>query len=208
MFVTVLSLCVFLCIPTLPMLHSLTLPNSVSIHPGVVLERRVDAVFIIAYLGIYIDLRCSAHLYEQLVDIENKTNTLRNTITNFSSTYHKQFESNEEQLVSAGQFMDANLQTFDLKFNSFVKTYHHLMKTSWIVNHRVYNVRRKRAWIEAGGNILQAIFGTALDSDVNKLSRKVQLLEHHQLGVSQVLLSLKNLPFYILLYKKLLSRQD
>src|SRR5215469_7037532 len=191
MFVTVLSLCVFLCIPTLPMLHSLTLPNSVSIHPGVVLERRADAVFINAYLDIYIDLRCSAHLYEQLVDIENKTNTLRNTVTNFSYTYHKQFESNQEQMVLAVQFMDANLQTFDLKFNSFVKTYHHLMKSPWVVNHRVYNARRKRAWIEAGGSILQAIFGTALDGDVTKLSRKVQLLEHHQLGVSQVLHSLK-----------------
>src|SRR5215469_1468587 len=105
MFVTVLSLCVFLCIPTLPLLHSLTLPNSVSIHQGVILERRADAVFMSAYLDIYIDLRCSAHLYEQLVDIGNKTHTLRNTVTNFSS------------LVLATQFMDANLKTFDLDFN-------------------------------------------------------------------------------------------
>src|SRR5215469_17899926 len=114
MFVTVLSLCVFLCIPTLPMLHSLTLPNSVSIHPGVILNRRADAVFLEAYLDIYIDLRCSAHLYEQLVDIENKTHMLKTTVTRFSSTYHQQFESGSEQLLLAKQFMDANLQTFDL----------------------------------------------------------------------------------------------
>ncbi|KAL7636896.1 UNVERIFIED_CONTAM: hypothetical protein RMT77_012654 [Armadillidium vulgare] len=67
-----------------------------------------------------------------------------------------------------------------------------LIVDPWILSYRGHSIRKKRGLIDGAGKIFQAIFGTAVDSDVKHIRREMQLLSEKDEGYNKAILQLKD----------------
>src|SRR5215469_12971293 len=58
---------------------AIQLPDTVQVHIGTILERISNTVFVNSYLDVYIDLRCSKHLYGQVKSLIERAHNLNNS---------------------------------------------------------------------------------------------------------------------------------
>ncbi|KAL7648139.1 UNVERIFIED_CONTAM: hypothetical protein RMT77_000040 [Armadillidium vulgare] len=68
-----------------------------------------------------------------------------------------------------------------------------LIKDPWILSFKIQASRRtKRGLIDGAGKIFQAIFGTAVDSDVKHIRREIQILSDKDEGYNKAITQLRN----------------
>src|SRR5215469_17967221 len=58
---------------------AIQLPDTVQVHIGAILERISNTVFVNSYLDVYIDLRCSKHLYRKVKSLIERAHNLNNS---------------------------------------------------------------------------------------------------------------------------------
>ncbi|KAL7630095.1 UNVERIFIED_CONTAM: hypothetical protein RMT77_019772 [Armadillidium vulgare] len=68
-----------------------------------------------------------------------------------------------------------------------------LIKDPWILSFRIQASRRtERGLIDGAGKIFQAVFGTAVDSDVQHVRREIQILSEKDEGYNKAITQLRN----------------
>src|SRR5215469_15427616 len=184
----ILKLLAFICLAGRYEVATLQLPETVQIHTGVILERITSTVFVNSYLDVFIDLRCSPHLYRQVKSLAERAHGIN------CSFYSVRLENmrNKNNVDGSLAYYESHVKVFDIEIIKFYTMYNNVISSHWIQAYKQGSERKKRGWINAGGSLLKIVFGVALDSDIKAIEKKVNFLENQEFGNSEVLVNLRD----------------